>query len=116
VIRLITDEHVPAAVARGFRARVLGVDVVRIPDVGLLGAADPALLAWAAAEGRVVVSRDRRTLIGLAHARVAAGEPMPGLIAYKPDTPVGRVIDDVATILGVLTDDDMRGRVEYIPL
>lgn len=44
-------------------ARGLGLDVVTVPDTGLGEAADDELLAWAAKEGRVVVTRNRDDFI-----------------------------------------------------
>ena len=116
MIRLLTDEHVPKAAVRGLRARAPAVDLVRNQDVGLLGAGDPEPLAFATAEGRVLVSRDRETLIGLAYDRLATGDHFPGLVMYRADTSVGKLVDDLATILGVYTAADMVDRVEYVPL
>ena len=47
----------------------------------------PAVLAWAAAEDRLLASHDVSTLTAFAYARVKAGQPMPGLIEAAPDLP-----------------------------
>jgi predicted nuclease of predicted toxin-antitoxin system len=39
------------------------LDLVRVQEVGLRTADDPDILEWAAAQGRVLVTRDRDTMI-----------------------------------------------------
>jgi predicted nuclease of predicted toxin-antitoxin system len=45
------------------------LDVGRVQDVGLSGADDATVLAWAASEGRLVVTHDGTTLIADAYGR-----------------------------------------------
>jgi uncharacterized protein with PIN domain len=52
-IRFYTDEHVPRAVVGGLRQR--GIDVLSVAEANMLGADDEALLAFALAEGRVIL-------------------------------------------------------------
>ena len=60
-------------------------------DVGLRGAGDPDVLAWAGRRaGRIVAAHDVTTLSGFAFERVAAGLPMPGEVV-DVDMESGRV-------------------------
>ena len=77
-MRLAADENFNNNIVRGLIRRKLDVDIVRAQDVGLSGATDPALLEWAAQQGRVVVSHDVSTLTKHAYDRIAAGLGMPG--------------------------------------
>ena len=52
----LTDEHIPTAVARGLRAR--GIDASTAGEAGQLGTSDTALLAFAKANGRVLITAD----------------------------------------------------------
>ena len=88
-MKLLLDENLEAAILRGLLRRSPGLDVVRVVDVGLAGAPDPAVLAWAAEQGRVVVSRDRATMSLEAARRIEAGEPMPGLLLIRRGASVG---------------------------
>ena len=36
------------------------LDIVRVQDVGLRTASDPDILAWAASEGRILLTHDRK--------------------------------------------------------
>lgn len=56
----------------GLQRRVDGIDIVRVQDVGLRTMDDPAILQWGADEGRVLISRDLKTIPTFAHERVAA--------------------------------------------
>jgi hypothetical protein len=62
------------------------------------GTPDSELLAWAAAENRVLITNDRNTMVGLAYRRVAAGEPEPGVIATTNEQSIGEAIDDILLV------------------
>lgn len=113
---LLTDEHFPNAVIRGLAARVPGLDLVRAVDIGLKSVVDPSVLAHAAADGRVIVSADRQTMIGHAYDRLAAGGSFAGLIIYKQAMSIGRLIDDLETVVTVNGPADMVDVVIYLPL
>ncbi len=72
LIRFHLDEHVPAAIGGGLRAR--GVDVTTSAEAGLLGVEDLEQLAFALSENRVFVTHDTDFLSiaadGLAHAGI----------------------------------------------
>lgn len=66
------------------------LDVVRVQDVGLIETPDPTILAWAAAEGRILLTHDRDTVPGFAYDRVR-GHPGTSMIALPhPASPGGR--------------------------
>jgi predicted nuclease of predicted toxin-antitoxin system len=81
MLRLAADENVNADIVRGLRRRFPELDLLRVQDVGLSGADDAAVLAWAARERRILLTHDVSTLVGLALKRVADGQPMPGIFA-----------------------------------
>jgi predicted nuclease of predicted toxin-antitoxin system len=74
-MKLLLDENLEAAILRGLLRVRPGLDVVRVVDVGLAGAPDQAVLAWAAEGSRVVVSRDRATVNYPALKGGACGKP-----------------------------------------
>ena len=59
----------------------LDIDIVRVQDVGLMGAEDTTVLGHAAQDGRVVLTFDFRTMPPYAWDRINRGLPMSGLIA-----------------------------------
>ena len=67
-IRFYTDEQVARAVARGLRQR--GVDVLTVPEAGMMGASDREHLERARAEGRVLSSpRTMTSCVCISHTR-----------------------------------------------
>ena len=61
VILYHLDEHIPRAVADGLGRR--GIDVSTTVEAGLRSATDEAHLAYARAQGRVMVTSDRDFLV-----------------------------------------------------
>ena len=61
MVPFLTDEDFNGRILRGLLLRRPGLDVVRVQDVGLQGAPDPAVLEWAAQHPRVLLwlRRDR---------------------------------------------------------
>lgn len=116
MIRLAFDENFNNDVLRGLRRRNPTLDVVRVQDAGLSSLDDPAVLAWAAAEGRVLVSHDVATLTAYAYARVEAGLPMPGLIEAGPSVPIREAIADLLLIAECSLVGEWEGQVRYLPL
>jgi len=81
-----------------------------------MGADDAELLEWAAREGRVLVTHDASTMTRHAYARVAAGEPMAGVIVAAQDLPIATVIEDLVLIAQCTETDEWQGQVIFLPL
>lgn len=116
MLRLAADENFNADVVRGLRRRFPALDLVRIQDVGLSGADDPTVLAWAAREQRVLLTHDVTTLVGLALTRATDGKPMAGVIAVASRAPAGAAIEDLALVAECSVDLEWDGRVLFLPL
>lgn len=115
MLRFVSDEDFSYPIVRGLRRRQPGLDVVRVQEVGLLGADDPTILAWAANEGRIVLSHDTRTMSGHAYDRVVAGEPMPGLFLVPQSMSVRQAINDLELLALCSRDDEWDGQVVRLP-
>jgi hypothetical protein len=106
-IRFLTDEHIPNAVAHGLRAR--GVDASTAAEAGQLRASDAALLGFARAEGRVLITADAD------HLRLgASGVPHAGILFAPPDASIGLLIGGAMLIAEVLTAEEVLDRVEFL--
>jgi len=116
MLRFLTDEDFDGRVTSALLARVPGLDLVRVQDVGLMQTPDPDILAWAAAENRIVLTRDRNTMTGCASARVKAGEPMPGLFVVDQQAPLGRILNHLEVLAVVSEMDEWREQVIFVPL
>ena len=116
MLRLVSDENFNGDIVRGMGLRRPGLDLVRIQDVGLEGATDPDVLAWAAENNRILLTHDRATLPDFAYDRVVAGQPMPGVFVLNDRLPVRQAIDELLLIDACSEPAEWEGLVLYLPL
>jgi len=116
MLRLLIDEDVHGDIVDGLRRRQPALDLVRVQDVRLGHTPDAAVLEWAAQNGRVVVSVDKKTLAVDAWNRVAGGLPMPGVAILRILLTIGQAINELELIALAGNPDDFRDQVIYLPL
>lgn len=116
MLRLATDEHIDRALIRGLLARQPSLDIMRVQEAGLLGADDPDILAWAAAQGRIFITHDRNIIPGFAYERVRAGEAMPGVVIVDDQLPLGKAIDEILILAMCSKDEEWQDQVVYVPM
>ena len=80
------------------------------------GADDPAVLEWAAREGRIVPTHDISTLVGFVFERIASGRPMPGVFAARSSGPIGSTIEDLVLLAECSIHEEWEGQVRFLPL
>jgi hypothetical protein len=102
------DESVSNRVAVGLRRR--GIDVTTSVDVGLLSASDEEHIRFAFAVGRVVFTHDRDFLAlhdsGFEHAGI--------VYCHQHAYSLGELVHGLDIIANCLTDDEIRGKVQYL--
>ena|SRR5215216_3401030 len=116
MLLLVADENFNNDIVRGLLRKNPQLDIIRIQDVGLRGADDPAILEWAAKEDRVVLTHDAATMAYYAYERVRAGLSMPGVVEVADDLPIGRVVNDILLLAEYSVKDEWEGQVVYLPL
>jgi hypothetical protein len=116
VLRLVSDENFTGDILRGLQRRLAALDVVRVQDIGLGGAIDPTVLAWAAAAGRIVLTHDRSTMPSFAYERVQSGEPMPGVFVVSDKMPIGQAVDELLLAIQCLSPQECKDLVRVFPL
>jgi len=50
-------------------------------------------------------------MVGFAYQRVAAGEPVPGLIAMTNEQSIGIAIDDILVIAEYMSEEEIKDQV-----
>lgn len=115
-MRLVTDQNFNHKMLHGLMSRVPDLDIVAAQDAGLSRMLDPELLAWAAAEGRILVTHDLQTVPGFASARIQAGEPMPGVFVVPQDLSIGRAIEELTMIVLCSHQSEWENLVVWLPL
>ncbi|ERN41500.1 hypothetical protein KR51_00020790 [Rubidibacter lacunae KORDI 51-2] len=93
-MKFLADENFDNAIARGLRQRLPEIDLVRVQDVGLSGLNDQTILAWAAAENRVLLTHNVRTITRYAYERLLKDLPMAGVIEVRQSAAIGKAIAD----------------------
>lgn len=107
-MRFHLDEHVGFAIAFGLRSR--GIDVTTTVDADLCGAEDEEHVAFALAQNRVVFTNDADFL--RIHAK---GMMHPGIVyCHQGARSIGSIVAALELIDGCLTQDEMRGHVEFL--
>lgn len=107
-IRFHLDECVPPAIAEGLRRH--GIDATTSQEEGLLHSMDETQLDFASRQGRVLVTQDADFLrlhrLGASHQ---------GVVYYDPaDVSIGRIIQGLVLIHGVLPAEEMAGHLEFL--
>ena len=116
MLALAADENFNNDIVRGLLRRRPDLNFVRVQDAGLSGAPDPEVLAWAAQDGRILLTHDVSTITRYAYDRVQAGLRMPGVFQIGRDVPIGAAIEDLLLLAEYSRDDEWEGQVCYLPL
>ena len=108
LIRYYLDEHIFAYAAVTLRER--GIDTLTTVEAGNLGLSDPEQLAFAAREGRVIVTRDRDYLV--MHSQAV---PHAGIVRWHSKRPSeSHLIEKLITLWRTHTAEEMLGRVMFV--
>jgi hypothetical protein len=120
VVKYLLDANLPRALLHGLKRRQPNLDVLRVQQVGLRNASDSGILAFAAEEGRIVVSRDKATMREFAAQRIRARDPMPGLLVVRPrfltrGAGLATVIEELLLIGEGSQPEEWHDVVQFIP-
>jgi len=116
MIRLLADENFNGRILDGVFFVDPDADIIRAQDTEIYQAADPVVLEWAAANGRIILTHDRETFINYAYQRVKDGKPMPGVFVAAQELDIGVGIEQILTIIGASDPKEWVNRVEFLPL
>lgn len=110
-IRFLTDEDVYGAVAVALRRAK--VDVLSTPEAGRRGESDESQLAWAATEGRVLVTFNVAHFANLHAIWLRQGHHHAGIIASN-QRPIGDVVRCLLHLSSTLDAESMQDRLEFL--
>jgi len=116
MLLLAADENFNNNIVRGLLRKNPSLDIVRIQDAGLSGADDPAVLEWAAREGRILLTHDVATITHYAYQRVKSGQHMPGVFEVSLYAPIGIIIEDILILAEYSFDSEWEDQIGYLPL
>lgn len=116
MLRLLADENFNGDIVRALLLRQPDLDILRVQDVGLAGVGDLDILAWAAANDRIILTHDRATLPDYAFERLALGESMPGVFILNDRFQVGHATREILLMIACSEQQEWRDRVVHLPL
>jgi uncharacterized protein with PIN domain len=88
--------------------------LLRVHDVELAAMPDPVILAWAAGEGRILLTHNRDTVPNFAYDCVRVGEPMPGVFLVSDHMQLGQAIEELYLAIQCLTPEDCKDQVHSV--
>jgi hypothetical protein len=120
-LRYLLDEHfrgdIWSAILHHNAQAVEPIDAVRVgdpPDLPL-SSPDSEILVWAEQAGRVLISRDRRTMIAELAAHLQGGHTCPGLFIVRQRCRLADVLDFLIEAAQAGDEDQWRDQATYIP-
>jgi hypothetical protein len=116
LITFLVDQNFNEHIVDGLTRRDPALEFTHVRDIGLAAAPDPVVLEWAAANGLVLLTHDRKTIPGFAYDRVAAGLVMPGVFLVDQETPIGQAIAELLTAACCMDFEECKDVVTYFPL
>ena len=116
MLRLLADENIKIDIVQGLLRRKPDLDLVRVQEVGLSGVDDPVVLAWAAQAERVLITHDKKTMLKFAYARIATGQPMPGVFAVKSSANHREVIEGILLLSECSFEHEWADRIVHVPM
>jgi len=115
-VRFLADADLNRAIVSGIVRREPSIDFLTARAGGLRGMNDPAVLALAAEQERVLVSHDVGTMPAHFRAFRSAGKHSSGVFLTPQSLDVGTAIDQLLLIWLASEAAEWENRLEWLPL
>ena len=116
-MKWLADENFDNDILRGIRRRVAAFDVVRAQDIAeISGVDDPAVLAWATTNDRVVLTHDLSTMIPAMHEQVKRLGRCSPIVLARNSLSVSLAIEEILLLDECSIATDWAAGVIYLPL
>ena len=116
MVRFLADASLHYAIVTGCVRREPAIDFLSAATAKLEGIIDPDVLALAAAQLRILVTHDFRTMPRHFAEFLTAGRSSPGVFLVKQRTPLAALIEDLVLIWTASRLEDWMNRIVEIPL
>lgn len=110
-LAFFTDEDVYAAIAAGLRKA--GLDAIGTPETGRLGESDESQLAWAAGQGRVLITFNVAHFSALHSTWIAVGRHHAGIVVSS-QRPIGDMLGRLRHLADTFDATAMQDRLEFL--
>jgi hypothetical protein len=113
--RFLADADFNHKIAVGIRRREPSVDFLNAYDGGVVGLSDPDVISVAAESDRILVSHDRKTMLGH-FARFRETRSSPGIIIVSQELDIGAAIEDLLLIWVATDAKEWLNHVGFVPV
>ncbi len=86
------------------------------PPAGILGFPDPAVLAFAAQQGRILITHDKRTIPDHFAAFLAEGNQSPGVMLISRKVSIGQAIEALLLVWEASSHEEWHNLLTRLPL
>jgi hypothetical protein len=114
-IRFQADNDLKFGIVEAVRRREPSIDFASAQEARLDDLGDSELLDRMEAEGRVLISHDRRTMLDHFRARLAAGKSSPGVLIVSQGVAIGQVVEAIVFIWALADPVELRDQAYYLP-
>jgi hypothetical protein len=116
-VKWLADENFDNDILRGVFGLSPGFDIVRAQDVpAIYGKGDPAMLAWATANGRILLTHDLSTMIPAWRIQLELAAVCTPIVLVPDSLPIALVIEEILLLDGCSLKSDWDAGVVYLPL
>lgn len=116
MLRLATDADFRGRLYWALLRKLPGLDIVRAQEMGLRTAPDPDILAWAASEGRILLTHDKKTMMYFARERIRARLPMPGVfIVPNQKVRISVLVEEIRTVMLCSSQEEWKDQIVFLP-
>ena len=116
MVRFLADASLHHAIVTGCLRREPAMDFASARAAKLEGMSDLQVLALAAAQVRILVTHDFRTMPRHFAEFLAAGRSSPGVFLVKQRTPLASVIEELVLVWTASQPEDWTNRMVETPL
>lgn len=112
----LADEDLRNSIVAAVRRLEPAIDFLSVVQAGKSGAVDAEVLAFAAGEGRIVVSHDVGTMKAEAESRIVSGDRMTGLFLVPKPKSRRAVAESLLLIWAASEAEEWRDQIVFLPL
>jgi len=116
MIRFLADADLNEGIVVGCLRREPTMDFLTANEADLEGVPDPAVLALASEQDRILVSHDFQTMPRHFGDFLQAGASSPGVLLVPQYLPIGEAVDELVLIWNASDADEWENRILGIPL